>query len=221
VPNNDPQAPLRQAARDVRHLLARGYPRELVLKLAGDRWGLDAAGRHLLRRGAFAPPEARARAARLLGLAELAGQAVGVDGHNVLLTLEAALAGRPLVAADDGVVRDISGLGRHHRPGPGTTRAARLMAGALARAGAAEARVWLDAPLAKSGELAAEVQGFLAAAGLAGAARAVPVPERELARHSGPVATSDSALIDQVAAPVDLAGCIIRGMAPPPRLEAL
>jgi hypothetical protein len=192
-----------------------------VLKLAGDRWGLDAAARHKLRRGAFAPHTARRRAARLLGLAELAGRPVGVDGHNVIITLEAALAGAALVAADDGVVRDISGRGRSHRPGPRTTRAAELMLAALARAGASEARIWLDAPLARSGELAAEVRALLAAAGLAGEARAVPVPERLLTAHAGPVATSDGALLDSVAEPVDLAGCIIRGMDPPPGLEAL
>jgi vacuolar-type H+-ATPase subunit H len=31
---------LLQAAKDLRYLLARGYPRELGLKITGDRWGL-------------------------------------------------------------------------------------------------------------------------------------------------------------------------------------
>ena len=47
------------------------------------------------------------------------------------------------------------------------------------------------------------------------------MPERHLKRHRGPVATSDSALIDAVAWPVDLAGLVIRSLQPPPHLEIL
>lgn len=212
---------LHKAAQDLRYLLERGYPRERVLTLVGDRYRLEAPERQLLRRGVHVPSRARARRRRLLGLGQCAGRAVGIDGHNVLITLESALAGRRLVRADDGVVRDISGLGRHHRPGELTWRAARLMARALARAGAASAAAWFDAPISRSGELAARVEDILVQAGVPARARAVPVPERELLRHQGPVASSDSALMDQVAQPLDLAGEIIRGLDPAPALECL
>ncbi len=210
---------LAQAAVDARYLLARGYPRERVLRVVGDRWNLDAAGRHLLRRGVFAPARAAARKARLVGLAACRDRAVGVDGHNVLITLETALGGGRLLLADDGVVRDIAGQGRNHRPGPLTRRAAEIMLAALARAGARAVHIYLDAPLSKSGELAAELRALLARAGLEGDAQAVPVPERQLKKHQGPVATSDSVLIDQVPEPLDLAGEIIQGLAPAPPLE--
>jgi hypothetical protein len=214
-------APLIEAARDLRYLLARGYPRELGLKLCGDRWGLEAADRQILRRGAFAPAESAARRDRLLPLGAVAGQAVGVDGHNLLITLESALSGAVLVAADDGVIRDIGQRGRHYGPGPLTDRAAELVISALAGAGAAEVLILLDAPVSKSGELAAALCGRLAAAGLAGEARAVSAPDRELAGHPGVVASGDSALIDAAARPLDLAGIIIRGLQPRPVLTSL
>lgn len=215
-----PEALLR-AAEDARYLLARSYPRERVLRVVGDRWNLDAAGRHLLRRGVFAPDQAQARRQRLLRLEACRGRAVGVDGHNVLITLETTLTGGLLLMADDGLVRDIAGRGANHRPGAATQQAAEMMINALAKADAASAHIFLDAPLSKSGELAARLRGLLDQAGLAGQALAVPAPEKNLARHCGPVASSDSALLDRVAEPLDLAGEIIRGLEPPITLERL
>lgn len=211
--------PLGQAAGDLRFLLDRGYPRQRCLELVGDRHALGAAERHLLRRGVFAPRVAMARRQRLLPLAALAGRDVALDGHNQLITLETALRGGVLVLADDGVVRDISGRGRGYAPGPHTAVAAGLLLQALASA--ARVLIFLDAPLSKSGELAASLRHLLERAGLAGDARAVPVPERELLAHAGPVASSDSSLLDAVALPLDLAGAIIRDMQPPVPLEIL
>ncbi len=209
---------LERAARDLRCLLERGYPRERVLTLVGDRYRLEAPERELLRRGVYAPSRARQRRRRLLALEDCAGRELGMDGHNVLITLESALAGRRLVLADDGVVRDIAGLGRHHRPGALSWRAARLLARALARVRVASVAAWFDAPISKSGELAAGVEDILEQGGVSARARAVPVPERELVRHRGPVASSDSALLDQVDQPLDLAGEIIRGLHPAPAM---
>ena len=172
------------AAADMRFLLGRGYPRERVLTLVGDRHALRAPERELLRRGVFAPQAARARKKRLLGISRIRGQRVALDGHNLLLTLEAALKGGRLVLGDDGVVRDISRQGRNHRPGPLTLKATGLILDALRPAG--EILFYLDAPLSKSGQLAAQLRGLLAQAGLKGDAQAVPVPERQLVVHSGP-----------------------------------
>lgn len=185
----------------------------------GDRHGLDAQARQLLRRGVFAPAVARARRARLLTLADVAGREVAVDGHNALITLESALRGAPLVLGDDGVVRDTAGAGANHRPTAATLRAARLLLVALRPA--ASVTLLLDAPISQSGELAARLRALLAELGVSGQARAVPVPERELATHQGPVATSDSQLLDAVAQPLDLAGAVIMTMNPAPALARL
>ena len=198
------------AAADARYLLERGYPRELVLKVTGDRYRLPAGERNLLRRGVFGPSEAQKRKSRLLGWEALQDRPLGIDGHNLLITLESALGGGELLQADDGCVRDIAALGRNHRPGRLTRQAARLMVSALAGAGTGQVSIYLDAPLPKSGELAAELRGFLREAGLSGQAQAVPVPEHYLKTHQGPVASSDSALLDAVEQPLDLAGLIIR-----------
>lgn len=210
-----------QAAADARFLLSRDYPRERVLRVVGDRWDLDSDGRHLLRRGVFAPREAEARRSRLLALQDCRGKKVGIDGHNVLITLETALGGGQLIQGDDGVVRDIAGRGSNYRMGAGTRKAADLMIKALLKAKADSVQMYLDAPMSKSGELAALLRDMIHQAGLAGDAHAVAVPERQLQEHLGPVASSDSILIDQVAEPIDLAGLIIRGLKPAPAMETL
>jgi len=201
---------LRQAAADFRYLLNRGYPREAALTLVGNRYDLNRTGRQLLHRGVCDRETAARRRGKLVPLKHLAGRPLLVDGHNVLITLEAALRGLPLVKADDGVIRDVAELSRAYRPGPVTTQALRLLVAALRRARVGPVTVLLDAPMRKSGELAREIREALAGAGLTAEARAVPVPETELMAAGGPVATSDSHLMDGVAAVVDLAGEIIR-----------
>ncbi len=201
---------LRRAAADFRYLLDRGYPRQAALALVGNRYDLDRAGRQLLHRGVFDRETAQARRAKLRPLKGLSGQPLLVDGHNVLITLEAALRGLPLVRADDGFLRDVAELSRAYRPGPPTTRALGLLVAALRRAQVGPVTVLLDAPMSRSGELAREIRRALAAAGVAGDARAVPVPEQELLAAGLPVATSDTQLVDAVPEVVDAAGEIIR-----------
>lgn len=212
---------LAQAAADARYLLSRQYSRERVLRVVGDRWDLNATQRHVLRRGVFAPGLAQARQERLITLDGCRNKVVGIDGHNLLITLETALSGGRLILADDGVVRDIAGQGGNYRPGPATGEAAELMIKAMVQAKVDSVQIFLDAPISKSGELAAELRELMAQAGLAGQAQAVAVPECQLREHHGPVASSDSALIDQVAEPMDLAGAIIRTLKPAPKLETL
>jgi hypothetical protein len=202
---------LPEAAADFRYLLARAYPRPAALTLVGNRYGLDEIARRLLHRGVFAPEVAAARRAKLRRLRDLPGQPLALDGHNVLITLECALRKLPLVAADDGFVRDVGQVSRAFRVSPATDRVLTLVADYLAAQATGPLQVFYDAPLSLSGELAGRTREIWASQGLAVQAQAVPVPERELAAFPGPIATSDTALIDAHEPVVDLAGEIIRG----------
>jgi hypothetical protein len=201
---------LQKAAADFRYLLARGYPRKNALGLVGNRYGLDDTARRLLHRGVFAPEMAAARRAKLRRLSDLPGHPLALDGHNVLITLECAARGLPLVAADDGWVRDVGEVSRAFRPSPATDRVLTLLAGYLADQAPGPVEVFYDAPLSRSGEVARRTREIFASRGMTVRAAAVPVPERELAAFPGAVATSDTALIDAHETLVDLAGEIIR-----------
>lgn len=201
---------LTEAAADFRHLLDRGYPRGAALNLVGNRYGLEHTARQLLHRGVFAPGTAAARRGKLRLLQDLAGRALGIDGHNVLITLECARRGLPLVAADDGFIRDVGQVSRAFRPSPETEAALEALADYLAQHQAGPLSVFYDAPLSRSGELARRTQEMWEARGLRVEAAAVPVPERLLLTFPGPIAGSDTHLIDARELVVDLAGEIIR-----------
>lgn len=202
---------IKEAAADFRYLLARGYPRPGALALVGNRYQLAHTARQLLHRGVFAPDAARARRAKLRPLQELAGQPLGIDGHNVLITLECGLRGLPLVVADDGFIRDVGQVSRAFRASPETERALMLLANHLKENQAGPVSVFYDAPLSKSGELAQSTRELWMERGLVVTSQAIPVPERELLSFPGPIASSDTALIDAHEEVVDLAGEIIGG----------
>ncbi|MHB9075087.1 MAG: DUF434 domain-containing protein [Desulfobaccales bacterium] len=201
---------LKIAAADFRYLLSRGYPRSAALTLVGNRYRLEHTARQLLHRGVFAPRVAAARRAKLRLLRDVPGLPLALDGHNVLITLECAGRGLPLVAADDGFIRDVGQVSRAFKASPETGRVLALLGDYLARHQPGPLQVFYDAPLSFSGELARQTADVWAALGLQVQAHAVPVPERELAEFPGAIATSDTALIDAHEPVVDLAGEIIR-----------
>jgi hypothetical protein len=212
-PEIDP-ARLVEAAGDFRFLLGRDYPRQAALSLVGNRYNLDRTARQLLHRGVFAKATAAPRRAKLRRLAELTGQPLALDGHNVLITLECARRGLPLILADDGFIRDVGQVSRAFRPSPASAAALSDMAAYLAAHHIGPVEVFYDAPLSLSGQLARHTQEIMAAYGLDCQARAVASPERHLAAFPGPMASSDTALIDAHPAVVDLAGEIIRSSYP-------
>jgi hypothetical protein len=176
----------------------------------GNRYRLDHTARQLLHRGVFAPVEAAARRAKLRLIKDLAGQPLGVDGHNVLITLECALRHLPLVGADDGFIRDVGQVSRAFRPSAETDKVLNLLADYLAKHQVGPLSVFYDAPLSFSGELARRTDEIWAARGLFVRAAAAPVPERELVNFKGPICTSDTGLMGTHSEVVDLAGEIIR-----------
>lgn len=205
---------LLKAAQDLRYLLSKGYPRPGALTFVGNHYQLPKESREILSRGVYPDKEAQARRRRLASPEKIKGRALGLDGHNVLITLESAILGRPLVACDDGLIRDTAKVSSSFRPGPATEQALNLILDYITRQGVKSVLFLLDAPLSMSGELAGQASAGLAARDLMGRARAVPVPEVELYSFRGLVATSDSVLIDRVAEPLDLAGHIIRETMP-------
>ena len=201
---------LQQAAEDFRYLLNQGYPRKASLELVGNRYGLTFDERHLLHRGVFSDTDSEARRKNIISIKELRNKDLAVDGHNVLITVEAGLSGRPLILADDGFVRDISGVSGGFKKTEVTEKAIRLIVTSLKGWRPRHALFLFDAPISKSGILAQELRALLKKEGLPGDALAVNVPETTLIGFQGVIATSDTAIIDRSKRAVDLAGNIIR-----------
>ena len=178
--------------------------------MVGNRYELTFDERHLLHRGVFSSEDSETRKKKKISMAEIQNKDLAIDGHNVLITLEASLSGRPLVLADDGFVRDISGLSGSFKKTGTTEEAIRLIINFLKKTKPRQTLFLFDAPISNSGELAQEVRTLLKREDLSGDAKAVKVPEKILIGFPGVIATSDTAIIDQSKEVVDIAGDIIR-----------
>ncbi len=203
-------AQLLPAAQDFRFLLGKGYPHQASLTLVGNRYDLSWAARQILLRGVFDPATAARRRLKLCPVRNLAGRPLALDGHNVVITLECALRGVPVTAADDGFIRDIGQISQKFRPSPLTEQALRCLSRYLVDHEVGPVTFWYDAPMSRSGELAATTRRILQDCELPGDAQAVPVPEKRLLEFAGVIGSSDTYLIDRSGLVADVAGEIIR-----------
>ena len=206
------QETLRTAAGDFLYLLDRGYPRRAGLQLVGNRYNLNALHREVLHRGVFAGKEAGERRQRLVGIERLVEFRLLVDGHNVLITVESGLAGRALIAANDGVLRDVAGVSHRYRVSPRTHEAIDSIFQILQKYPPKETMFFLDAPIRQSGDLAAALRSALKSWNLSGDAQILKVPEIRLIGGEDVVASSDSAVLDGVQRAFDLAATVIKSL---------
>jgi len=200
---------IQEAAEDFRYLLNRRYPRKAVLELVGNRYGLTFDDRHLLHRGVFSDVDSKSRKKKIILIKDVRNKDLAIDGHNILITIEAALSGRPLVLADDGFIRDISGLSGSFRKTEITDEAVQLIIRVLKKWKLRKTLFLFDAPISMSGKLAEGIRDQLRQANLSGDAKAVKVPEKILIGFPGIIATSDTAIVNQSKKVLDLAGYII------------
>ena len=200
---------LQNAAQDFRYLLNRRYPRKAALELVGNRYGLTFDERHLLHRGVFSSKDSQARRKKKIFIQGVRNKDLAIDGHNVLITIEAGLSGRPLVLGDDGYVRDISGLSGSFKKTKRTEEAIQSIITVLKKWKPRQTLFLLDAPISMSGRLAEEIRDRLKRDNLLGDAMAVKVPEKILIGFPGIVATSDTDIIDRSKKVLDLAGYVI------------
>ena len=201
---------LQKAAADFRYLLNRGYPRKATLEIVGNRYGFTYDERHLLHRGVFSDADSESRKGKIIPIKAIQGKDLAIDGHNVLITVEAGLSGWPLILADDGFVRDISGVSGNFKKTAVTEKALQVIVAFLKKWGPHNTLFLFDAPISKSGILAQELRVLLEKEGVSGDALAEKVPEKTLIGFQGVVATSDTAIIDRSEKVIDLAGDIIR-----------
>jgi hypothetical protein len=199
-----------KAAQDFRYLLNRGYPRKATLELVGNRYGLTFDERHLLHRGVFSNSDSRLRREKKISTQEVRNKDLAIDGHNVVITIEAGLSGRPLILGDDGFIRDISGLSGSFKKTETTEKAIQFIIHAIKKIKPRQTLFLFDAPISMSGRLAQEIRSRLKGERLPGDAMAVKVPEKILIGFRGVIATSDTAIIEQSKKVLDLPGYILR-----------
>lgn len=200
---------LKTVAQDLRYLLRRGYHKAPALNFLANRWQLNALEREVLTRAVFHHEEAPRRRRKRVRIKDLREQTLAVDGHNVLITVESGLRGLPVFVCDDGFVRDASRLSRKFRRSPLTIKALHALGEALLRLPLKRVVIYFDAPLSKSGELAAETRSLLREMDLSGESRVVPSADLSLSGKAL-LASSDAALIETAGAAFDLGAYVLK-----------
>lgn len=187
----------------------QSYPRTAALDLVGNRYNLDSVERMLLSRGLFSQQEALAR----LGKREMGAgwqrKLLVVDGHNVHITIESYIEGRPLLKANDGALRDLAGQSSRYRMTETSNIALDMVLRFFERFRPREVLFLFDEPISRSGELAGTYRHRLSGAGISGEARTAPVPEREFPFDRCVAASSDRAVLDRSSRWMDLACRVI------------
>jgi hypothetical protein len=207
---------LRQATSELAFLRRRGYALPGALKLVGDRHQLRERQRTAISRATSEAATAAERSPRQHDEQAAPPSLLGVDGFNVVITVETALNGGVLVTTLDGGLRDLAGVHGSYRISDVTTQALELIAKRLGERGWSDVptRWLLDAPVSNSGRLAARIseQGE----GLAWTVEVVPDPDADLAalEPGQTAATSDAVVLDRCPSWVDLAAETIRRHVP-------
>jgi hypothetical protein len=210
-----------RACGEYRYLLTHGYAEKAAIKLVGDHHRLSRLERNCLFRGIVDPAIAATRLLKIVRPDAVHGRPLGVDWYNVLITVETYLAGGVLFLADDGITRDAAAVHGSWRRSPRTPPATDALLAAIAGLDPGRIDVYLDAPIAFSGELAGELRGAIRAA-IPGAACDVVLAasaDGPLKRYEGIVASSDSVVLDCAVATIDLPRLALDrrfGFSPPP-----
>jgi hypothetical protein len=212
---------LRAAVADLSWLLSRSYAEKSALKLAGDRYQLDARQRLAVLRSACSDRDLEERRRKEEPLGKAPQASLAVDGYNLLITLESALSGGFLFQGRDGCCRDLASLHGTYRTVEETLPALHLVGEVLAARHVGAVTWFLDAPVSNSGRLASLIRTVAAERGWPWSARLEPSPDPLLASSAEVVATSDSWILDRCRRWTNLAREVIAEKIPAARVMRL
>lgn len=188
---------LRQATGDLCWLLDRGYGISSACELVGDRYHLTRRQRIAIARCAC-PRQAQERRERhCVAPDQLRGQALWLDGFNVLTAVETALGGGVILIGRDGCCRDVAGVYSHYRKVDETVLALQAIGQSAVQWGVTQCCWWLDSPVSNSGRLKDIILTVATEAGWSWQVELVTNPDRVLAAADQIVSSSDHVILDR------------------------
>ena len=206
---------LQQATADLSWLLGRGYAQTSALKLAGDRYGLRQRQRLAVMRSAAGSEALVRRHRHEVSPNEIEGEPLHLDGYNVLMTVETALAGGIVLATRDGCYRDMASVHGSYRKVEETVPALRLIGAMLASWRVGRCRWLLDRPVSNSGRLKGIIEETAQTHDWDWQVELPMNPDKILATSAEIVATSDSVILDKCPRWVNLARRVIEAQPTP------
>jgi len=187
---------LRAAVYDFCWLLDRGYARHSVIQLVGDHHQLTKRQRLAISRAACSSASRTSRTTKCLPIESIKNQLLIIDGFNLIITLETAMAGGLLLHCCDGCIRDIASVHGTYRQVFETRQAIELV-GRVLQSFAPAGVLWLfDKPVSNSGQLAEVVRDIAKAHNWNWQAELVENPDQAILGSGRVAITSDSVILD-------------------------
>lgn len=143
-----------QGIHDLRYLLNQGYPRDSAVEFVSDHYRLRSEERHILFRCVFSTEDIEDHLSRLIDISEVEGKEVGIDGYNVLITVESILNGEKVILCDDGIVRDLQAIFGKYKMSESTEKTVIKIIKKLKEFEPGRIEIFFDKQVSKSGELA-------------------------------------------------------------------
>jgi hypothetical protein len=198
------------AKEESRFLVNHGYGKGSAVRFVGDHHGLDSRQRNRLLREVFSDEQANETRKKTKPLDSIRGNALAIDGFNVLITAETVMFGGDSFVCDDGLVRDNTMAFSNYKVTDKTLKAADAVISLLASARPKTVSWVFDSQISSSGRLAAYVERAMGERGINGNSATYRAADHTLAALGTTVATSDSALIMRVGSVVDLPSGVLK-----------
>ncbi len=202
-------ADLRLALADFSLLLTKGYAEKSALKLVGDKFSLTERQRLAVMRSACSDQQLESRKQREIRIADLAGQAVAIDGYNVLITIEAAMSDGVIFKGRDGCLRDLASIHGTYRKVTETIPAVQMIGEFSKQLGIDNCLWLLDSPVSNSGRLKTLIGEIAHRNNWSWDIKLLPSPDTELKKTDLVVASSDGVILDYCKKWLNLARAII------------
>lgn len=196
---------LNEAVRDFSWLMTHKYPDQAALKLVGDRYRLTQRHRKAVMRAACTDESLAHRQDVCVAIEALSGASLAIDGYNLLITIESALAGGYVFHCRDGCYRDIASVHGTYRRVEETLPALSMIGLTLQNLGVAAVNWFLDKPVSNSGRLKVLMYEVAEKNGFPWNIRLVNNPDKTLAiQEDKVIISSDGWVLDQVASAFNL-----------------
>ena len=198
-------ASLREAVLDAIWLLERGYRREIVRDVVGDKYGLDRRLRSLIYRCVHPSGWISIVKNKYVEPRWMRGKCIAVDFLNVLGTVLSAMSGGLIVKSLDGFIRDISELHASILKQPRIYEATTIILEAVASLTPSKVIFLLEENVSYSGEISDLIRRELRTFSIDGTALTSRAVDSELVRTGWIVATSDAPIMARADRLIDLA----------------
>lgn len=199
----------RTAVHDCGWLLDRGYAEKSITQLVGNRYRLNARQRLAIQRVCASSTAVARRKRSEVDRAALQRATVQIDGFNLLILLESALAGGYVFIGRDGTWKDVASVHGTYKHVAQTEIALQLVGQYLQAAGVAKVHWYFDQPVSNSGRLKTRLRELATVHDWPWTVELVYNPDKAVAQAPGITVSSDSWVLDHSERWFNLAGAVL------------